>query len=615
MKKSGQITIFLSMTLLLICAVLFAAIEAVRVTANTVYLQMMTDTALESSFGEYCRPLWEEYRLLALEKDPALESRVCRYLEGCRTPAGEGGTFLRIDEPEVIVLGRTTLADDGARFLQEEAADYMKDRAAAAALENLLEEFSLLEQIRSAASFVKKAAAFTEDILTAEASLRKIREAADGILVRLGEAAQIGAEVREACEAYDGDRENDPEGARQQRQEALFHAAARLETASQGLETDWGDLCRAWESYEKAAGRLAEKGSALLEELENGKYQDAIRSLLEEQAEPLQDYSSQGGWRYEAAAALRNLLEEKVGLAGRLAGVIRQIAETEEIDWRTELEALGRELESAADLSLPDWLEELEEPDISEAERGSFDFKIWTEEAVLKLAVGDRDLSSAALPESGRIPQTAGETGAQEEGGLSSELLFRAYLSDMLSSFGEEKASHHMQYELEYLLGGKSSDRENLLAVVGELLLVREGVNFLEYVSDTVKCREALAAASALLGITGSPVLIKALQIGILAAWALDSAAEDVRDLMQGGSAALLSLFGKEWVMLDYTGYLRVLLAFRNTGTLRFRCLELIQATLRDRTPGFCMADCLYGAEIEVRSGNSRMIQRFDYDS
>ena len=61
---------------------------------------------------------------------------------------------------------------------------------------------------------------------------------------------------------------------------------------------------------------------------------------------------------------------------------------------------------------------------------------------------------------------------------ITKKLLFHEYI---LKKFGnaveEEKEKRSLAYEVEYLLEGKTSDQENLEAVLNKLLLIRMGLN------------------------------------------------------------------------------------------------------------------------------------------
>ena len=74
-KKSSpaSITVFLSLSFVLIAAMILTITEAARTSAQKYYMQTALNSAMESLFSEFHRPLWENYRIYALEyRDEAL---------------------------------------------------------------------------------------------------------------------------------------------------------------------------------------------------------------------------------------------------------------------------------------------------------------------------------------------------------------------------------------------------------------------------------------------------------------------------------------------------------------------------------------------------------------
>ena len=66
MKKSGEITVFLSMCFLCIGALLCVMIESARTAGSRYYFQVAVNGGLDVLLSRYHRRLWEEYRILAL---------------------------------------------------------------------------------------------------------------------------------------------------------------------------------------------------------------------------------------------------------------------------------------------------------------------------------------------------------------------------------------------------------------------------------------------------------------------------------------------------------------------------------------------------------------------
>ncbi len=77
-----------------------------------------------------------------------------------------------------------------------------------------------------------------------------------------------------------------------------------------------------------------------------------------------------------------------------------------------------------------------------------------------------------------------------------------------------------MEYELEYVLGGKRNDADNLKIVVSELLAMREPLNMASLTASSQRQSEAMALAVTLAGVSANPAVIEAVKYGILVAWA-----------------------------------------------------------------------------------------------
>ena len=71
-----------------------------------------------------------------------------------------------------------------------------------------------------------------------------------------------------------------------------------------------------------------------------------------------------------------------------------------------------------------------------------------------------------------------------------------------------------LAYELEYILAGKASDRENLEAAVQKILLIRLAANFAYIQTDSVRKAEASAMAGTLCALLAVPAVIQAVTQG-----------------------------------------------------------------------------------------------------
>ena len=58
MRKSGQITVFLSLVMLCVCSLVCGLVESARTAGAGWYLKMAADSAMDSVFSGYHRAAW-----------------------------------------------------------------------------------------------------------------------------------------------------------------------------------------------------------------------------------------------------------------------------------------------------------------------------------------------------------------------------------------------------------------------------------------------------------------------------------------------------------------------------------------------------------------------------
>lgn len=241
---------------------------------------------------------------------------------------------------------------------------------------------------------------------------------------------------------------------------------------------------------------------------------------------------------------------------------------------------------------------------------------------VLALLIEDpTSLSDASIEGETLLTERSLNSGSmQNEAPASTDaILFRYYLHDKFTSFENGKENHALQYELEYLYGGKKSDTANLELVAGTLLVIREAVNLAYLYNDTQKREEARIIAIAIAGAFAVPALVGAFQAGILLAWAFLDSVKDLQTLFGGGKVPLVRLAGTQesGVEVSYDMYLQMLLATKSIQQLTMRSLNLIECNVRKAEDSkICLDHCMTQAAwsvtqtgraiFPVRDGNYR---------
>lgn len=180
-------------------------------------------------------------------------------------------------------------------------------------------------------------------------------------------------------------------------------------------------------------------------------------------------------------------------------------------------------------------------------------------------------------------------------------ILLLEYLDQYFSDYTNPSEEDALAYELEYILCGKESDKENLEGTVNRLLFLREAANVTHIISDSGKLNEAFIMANALAGFTGNPAVVKVVQIGVVAAWAYLESIQDVRTLLQGGKIALIKS-REQWTVdtgnllesfsgtarakncqngLTYQDYLKQFLFVSGIKELAYRTMDVMEQNIK----------------------------------
>lgn len=204
------------------------------------------------------------------------------------------------------------------------------------------------------------------------------------------------------------------------------------------------------------------------------------------------------------------------------------------------------------------------------------------------------------------------------------------YANQVFSSYTNEQ-NRTTKYGLEYLIGGKSREKDNLISVINRLLVVRLLLNFTCVMSDAAFQEKSLATATAIAGITGLPPVINAIQYTILLILSLEEACVDVRALLMGKKISALKkssdfqmkyeeicvgskkLFTqkanvypnddgkKEISSISYSQYLWSFLLFVSQDTIEKRIFSLIEYDLREKyNRTFCVHTCICKCRYKI---------------
>lgn len=243
---------------------------------------------------------------------------------------------------------------------------------------------------------------------------------------------------------------------------------------------------------------------------------------------------------------------------------------------------------------------------------------------VLKFVIEDTSkLSEAQFDLSESVSKRELEVGKNimvEDTDWLDRVLLQQYLLTYLSDYTSPREGRGLSYELEYLIGGRDNDIENLRVVVNYLLLIREAANLVYLFADMEKVQQAQLLAIALAGATANPAIIEVVKIGLLAAWAYAESVLDVRALLEGkkiplikskdtwtlaleniGSISQEYMVAKESKLgLSYSTYLGILLMFPTDKELAYRAMDVQEITLQKTAGSLRMDQLVVSSKAEV---------------
>lgn len=609
MERRGEITVFLSMILLCVAGLLCVMLESARTAGARWYLQAAAGSSIDSLFSQYHRQLWQEYHLLGLEYES--EAEMADRLQGFLDSYMETENWYPMAAEEVRFDKVQRLSEEGGLWLETEILDYMK--------------YGIWSQLDIKP---EEGARFFTDIREA-ASMKSVTEAYGK---QSGAAWDLEKTLEKIYQCLARQKEHQQKAARElagENSSGFYGEAGRLEKEIQKIP----GLVAA---YEKQADRLKKE----IEKLEgtyadqSGGLREDMKITLGQELEQYRAYVQEDGERRQQITGLKALGDANSLLISdvrsRVAAIeayIDSLTEEEDDDSGAMWESARAVWSGFRDSGLVAGGEK------QEAKRGWLvQIQKMADSGLLELVIpSDREVSTAAF-DLARLPSAGKGGGETDKKNLLNRVLVNEYCSMHFTDFltmaaetgdsVEEDGEGGQQYGMEYLLGGKGSDRENLAETVKKLLVVREGMNLMYLFSDSQKRQEARTLALGITGALGLTPLVEITAVFILGIWALGEAVMDIRTLLSGGKVPLIKR-REEWNLgleqllelgkngmqgegrdrdsgLSYQGYMKLMLLAEESERKYYRMMDMIQMKLQRKQTDFQIDRCVYRVDSTV---------------
>lgn len=211
---------------------------------------------------------------------------------------------------------------------------------------------------------------------------------------------------------------------------------------------------------------------------------------------------------------------------------------------------------------------------------------------------------------------------------LTERFLFQEYLMRYFGNYLYPIEDTAVDYQIEYLIAGKSGDADNLRNVINRVAAIREAANAFYLFGSKEKSVVAETTALFLTSLIGLPELTGPVKVLLILGWSYAETLYDMEQLLEGKSVPLMKsdeswhyalenvLSGfienasgeskQEQEGMSYEDYLRILMMLTNLQELTMRSMNLVEADIR-LMPGnadFCLDHCYMELEavLELQS-------------
>lgn len=604
MKVRGEITVFLSLTIVCILSLFMGLLESARTAGARLYLKMAANSAMDSVMSQYNRNLWDMYHLLFLESESedAIVQSFETYLEYY---FGQENWYpMSLENAEITETA--TMMENGGEALEKEILAYIQYRLpdVAADLAGLLEEAEEAEKVGDFRYLFEVCEQAGKKTGKLEKSRKKVEES----------LCEMKSLLEEAIEAAEDGRGN------------------RVRKCVREVLEEIEDFSRLADEYEKEVSKISEYRKELEASSETEIEDSEVSKQLQQE---LSAYGQVEDAAKEQLNRYREYEERMENSAAELKAAIEILesaneSEEDGLDWERVMKCLRRVDIPGASVCGP---ENKEKASALEQVEDLFSGNLLDLVLPENAEISQKRVSLSGVPS--KVTETYKTTGTSKAsesstaiGSLLQKGLVNEYCLLSFDSFLEQNQDgvntkeHPLLYEQEYLLCGNASDRENLSDTVEKLLLIRGAMNLTYLLSAPERKSEADHLAAAVSG--GNIPVQMIMSFFIMAMWAFGEAIWDVKSLLAGGGVPfwktestwnleleeLLSLKfledvdGEKLRGRDYGDYMRILYFLQDREIRNYRMMDVIQWNVRTVQNDFSVSDCYSRVKVRAEISN-----------
>lgn len=643
-RLKGQVTVYAAISLGLVLSLICTSIKSARLVIADEEIHMASRLAAEAVFAGYNNELLDEFDIFAASESQCTDSKLSRYATANVNNAAARNI---IAYEKSWISGRKYMTDNGGVGLEQQVTEYMKKGGYVDIIKDFMDAEKQLkkadkieeitDQIEQIDSEVSELSRIDIDIIRI---IRQIN--ADDIPSLIADVDDELDLYYECLAAEDYEGMTDCENAYERNIQALIGEFEDIIEKSE-------KICELIDEYDEKYDSSEEKIKECRQTVESGR--DVLEEITDTVRNDVDDISVQKSvYRQKAVnkARIRPILENNISLCRQAISIL---------DGATSIlgggSGISRVGSIAARLNIDGLSSECADIDIDKKGEGADAYKKikkMISKGMAGIVLNGMDIKEGSFSHSG-LATTVKSKRVLDKGMSDTVLekaLFNAYVIEKFPSYTDvsEDADNYedwceLSYVLEYILAGNSDDVSNLNEVILKLSALREPLNFAHIVMDSAKRNQALAAATALVDVTGNMAVIKTAQYVIMGVWSYGESVMDVRRLMQGENLSLIknstewklslenllkmdfstgtdkkkSVSGKKEIgKFGYEDYLGTLLMMLDQTTKNYRAMQAMELRLIALgDTEFRMKNHVYEAECNVQAlvqGVNRNVKR-----
>ncbi len=668
----AQITVMAAMVFMLVVSFVTTCVDSAAMSGYNTIIKQSCSLSDESVFAAYSNDLLEQFDIFALKKSDIINEKIPQYIkENIKTYSKD------LSLTEASYTGYKYMTDNGGYGVEEQIIKYMKSGGYADvvknynAVNNRIKESDAVRRVTEAICSTQAAAGESSSVMSLLINTcSDMDEKENEISRKVAECKKNMDELYYMSEADDVN--------------ILSQYIRKIKRISNEIHNISQDILYQASSYEELRTKSEQSIRECHEKL-NFNRSDISDELYQELSEDIDRLYTEYDADVLSEEYIRDsvdndnsIIENLVGNMQAVQDICMKISEpdVEKQEYITKIEKIYEDIESEINgFSIKTIVQEYEQytfrADDYNTSITSLNkiYQILKEGAaglVIDGEISDKTIDYSDLTDTCVSGSYGGDgiSNIDIRQALVSEYIISRYAgyTDYIEKNGQQTGyiekndravGRLLDYEIEYILCGRQSDKDNLNEVLFKLILIREGLNLSYLVTDVQKKNECFGLALQLLGYTGNMVLIKAAQYFIMSIWAYAESVMELRELYAGESIATVknadnwitdintvissgaaglktSLFsdknkaGKEtgstagYNSLDYMDYMRILLLIkdrtaRNAGIMS--AMELVMIALGHED--FRMKEYIYEASgtavfIYVKNGQTYS-QKLEY--